>query len=172
MQKDISDIENRLTALEKGKQPIDTHDTNSLFRRLEDEFIDLQAGFELQTKVMVEALQRKMNRNACQLSQELKFVCNQIGVLGRFVAWRTNKIGEEFHIQQMYSPVPEWPQCNWLAAFKGDFLDLEAPTNAYIECPPRFAHELSMTERISRLVHRRYFTDHAKTIVNLVDLDD
>lgn len=86
MQKDISDIENRLTALEKGKQPIDTHDTNSLFRRLEDEFIDLQAGFELQTKVMVEALQRKMNRNACQLSQELKFVCNQIGVLGRFVA--------------------------------------------------------------------------------------
>lgn len=99
MQEDISEIKNRLTALEKGKQSIDTYEANSIFRRVEDEFIDLQAGFVFQTKAMVEALQRKMNRNVCPLSQELKFVCNQVRVLGRFIARRTKNIGEEFHIQ-------------------------------------------------------------------------
>lgn len=96
MKEDITDIKRRLTTLEKGKLSMDVHKANLLFRWAKDEFIDLQAGFELHTIAMVEALQRKMNRNACQLSQELKFVCNQVGILSRFVARCTNEIGEAF----------------------------------------------------------------------------
>lgn len=62
-----------------------------------------------------------MNRNACQLSQELKFVSNQIGSLGRFIVKRFNDIGSfinELRIRQVQSNVPEQPQCNWLEIFK------------------------------------------------------
>lgn len=112
MKEDITKINQRLTALEKGKLSMDVHGAKSLFCRVEDEFIDLQVGFELHTNAMVEALQRKMNWNAYQLSQELKFVCNQVGILGRFVTHRTNEIGDAFQIPQLNSPIPEWPQCN------------------------------------------------------------
>lgn len=47
LQEDISDIKNRLTILEKRKQPLDNQEANSIFRQVKDEFIDLQAGFEL-----------------------------------------------------------------------------------------------------------------------------
>lgn len=35
---------------------MDIHDANSLYCRAEDEFIDLQASFELHIKAMVETL--------------------------------------------------------------------------------------------------------------------
>lgn len=91
---------------------------------------------------MVETMQRKMKRNACQLSQEIKFVSNQVGTLGKFIAKRFNDISpfiNELRIRQVYSNVPEWPQCNWLASFQGDFLDLEVPPpTSIIPRPPRF----------------------------------
>lgn len=69
---------------------------------------------------MIEALMRKMNRNACQLSQEIKFVSNQMGCVGRFTAKRFNDICpmiNELRLRQVQSNVPEWPQGNWLATF-------------------------------------------------------
>lgn len=60
---DLVEIRNRLVTLEKGKLPMDAPEINKLYHRVEDEFIDLQEGFEIQTLAMVEALQRKFNRN-------------------------------------------------------------------------------------------------------------
>lgn len=168
---DISDIKARLSVLEKGKLPMGAADVNSLYNRVEDEFIDLQAGFELHTTAMVEALQQKMNRNACQLSQELKFVSHQVGTLGRFTTRRLNELGAEFHLAQIPSSIPEWPQCNRMAEFSGNFRDLEVPPETHIPRPPRFAHEMSLAEKIQRLVHRRYFTRRNQPHVNIVELD-
>lgn len=98
---DVKDIQLRLSVLEKGKLPIRYDDLHATFRNVEDEFIDLQAGFELHTRAMVEALQRKMNRNACQLSTELKFISNQIGTLGRFTERRMNDLSEELQADQV-----------------------------------------------------------------------
>lgn len=78
----VKDIQHRLSVLEKGTLPISRAELRTSFRNVEDEFIDLHAEFELYTRAMVEALQRKMNRNACQLSTKLKFICNQIGSVG------------------------------------------------------------------------------------------
>lgn len=67
LKNDISDIKTRLSALEKGKLPIGADDVKTLYNRVEDEFIDLQAGFELYTTAMVEVLQRKMNSSPTNL---------------------------------------------------------------------------------------------------------
>lgn len=80
----MKDIQHRLSVLEKGRLPTGKAELQALYRTVEDEFIDLQAGFELHTQAMVEALYQKMNSNACQLSQELRFIINQIVTLGRF----------------------------------------------------------------------------------------
>lgn len=76
IKEDLTSIKQRLTNLEQGKLSMSSIAAAKLYNQVKDEFIDLQAGFELHTTTMVEALQRKMNNNACQLSQKIKFVSN------------------------------------------------------------------------------------------------
>lgn len=124
---DLSDLKQRMTILEKGSLSISSVSTNKSYNQIENEFIDLQACFEIQTNAMVEAIQKKMNRNVCQLSQELKFVSNQVGTLGRFTAKRFNDIGpaiNELQVRQVSSYVPEWPNTIRLHPFKEIFWNL------------------------------------------------
>ena len=171
MQKDISSIQDRLSVLEKGKLSVSSDQLQQLSHRVEDEFIDLQAGFELHTTAMVEALERKLNRNACQLSQEIKFVSNQVGELSAFSSSRFNDIASEMAFSRRSSPVSEWPECNWLAEYRGDFLDMPLPDNTFIPRPPKFASEHSLAEKLQRVRHRRYFTQRRATPVVIQDLD-
>ena len=171
MQKDISSIQTRLSVLEQGKITVTTAQLQHLSNRMEDEFIDLQAGFELHTTAMVEALERKLNRNACQLSQELKFVSNQVGDLAAFSASRFNDVANRFTLRQRASPVSEWPECNWFAEYRGDFLDLPLPDSTFIPRPASFASEYSLAEKLQRIRHRRYFTQRRENHVVITDLD-
>lgn len=170
LKNDMVDIKHRLTVLEKGKLPIGVDELNQLYHHVEDEFIDLQAGFEIHTTAMVEALSRKINRNSCQLSQELKFVSNQMGELADFMATRFNDVGQRLHFQSMYSPISEWPMCTWMAEFRGDFLDVALPPT-FIPRPPRFAADYSLEERLQRIRHRPYFTRRASNNAQVVELD-
>lgn len=120
---------------------------------------------------MVEALQRKMNRNACQLSTELKFISNQVGTLGRFTERRMNDLSEELQADQVQARIPEWPQCNWIAEYQGDFLDLPLPSPTFIGRPPRFANTMSLEEIMHRRLHRPYFTAREANHVNLEEDD-
>lgn len=109
MRTNIVDIKHRLSVLEKGKLLIRADDLQQYFSRMEDEFIDLQAGFELQIVAMVEALQQKIKRNSCHLSQEMKFSSYQLGEFADFKATRFNDVGQKLYFQRMHSPIPEWP---------------------------------------------------------------
>lgn len=168
---DIKDIQLRLSMLEKGKLPIRQNDLHSMFRNVEDEFINLQAGFDLHTRAMVEALQRKMNCNACQLSTKLKFFSNQIGTLGHFTERRMNDLSEELQADQVQARIPEWPQCNWMAEYQCDFLDLPLPPPTFIARPPRFANTLSLEENEHRRLHRPYFNAREANHVYIDDED-
>ena len=120
---------------------------------------------------MVEALQRKLNRNACQLSQELQFISQQIGELAEFSASRFNEVAFKLSLTRKSSPVHEWPHCNWLAEYRGDFLDVPLPPNTFIPRPPKFAHDYSAEEREHRAKHRPYFTKRQASHVIIDELD-
>ena len=69
------------------------------------------------------------------------------------------------------SPVPEWPECNWMAEYRGDFLDVPLPDHTFIPQPPKFANEYSLAEKLQRIRHRRYFTQRRANHVVIEDLD-
>lgn len=61
--------------------------------------------------------------------------------------------------------------CNWMAEYKGDFLDMILPPSTVIPRPPRFAADYSLEERLHRICHRPYFTTRAEQRANLEDID-
>lgn len=172
MQVEMSALHNRMFVLEKGKLPLGAPEINKLYHNFEDEFIDLQAGFEVQTTALAEMMQRRLNRNSCQLSQEIKFVSNQLGELADFVSTRFNDVGANLHMPRKHSTVPEWVHCNWLAEYRGEFLDVPLPPATVIPRPPQFATDLSIAEKVHRANHRPYFTERAARRAAVVELDE
>lgn len=171
MQLEMSGLNNHMAMLEKGKLPLGAPEINKMYQNIEDEFIDLQAGFELQTTTLTEVMQKKINQNACQLSQEIKFVSNQVGELAEFATLRFNDISSKLHMQRKYSSVTKWVHCNWLAKYIGDLLDVPLPNTTYIPRPPQFATDFILAEKIHCANHRPYFTQRDAQRAVVVELE-
>lgn len=101
----------------------------------------------------------------------MKFVSYQISEFTDFMATRLNDAVQKLHFQRMYSPIPEWPRCNWMAEYVGDFMDLPLPNATFIPRPPRLADNLSLEERLHHILHHPYFTRRTLHKANVEDID-
>lgn len=82
-----------------------------------------------------------------------------------------NDLSGELLADQVNSRILEWPQCNWMAEYQRDFLDLPLPPPTFIARPPRFADTLSLEEIEHSRLHRPYFTARETNHVHIDEED-
>lgn len=92
-------------------------------------------------------MEKQVNRIVIQLSEEVKFIGNQVHDLSIKMVSGVNRIGRTVHPNWVKNPVDGWPQQVWMAEYRDiDYFNMPMPNPPHHNPRPRGYEEFTRVD--------------------------